>query len=89
MCESKFPQFPHCELQPKLILTFPHFAHYKQRNVALCENSRIFLPLRFYSPGQPMWEYTMWKCQDFADFQILSENNFGHFEVSKTAVFTI
>ena len=89
MCESKFPHFPHCEVQPKLILTLSHFAHYKQRNGGQCENSRNFLPLRFYRPGQLNWENTMWKCQDFAHIHNVHENDFGHFEVSKTAVFTI
>ena len=38
-----------------------------------------------YRPGQPNWEYTMWKCKDFAASQILRENNFGLFEASKPA----
>ena len=39
--------------------------------------------------GQPNWEYTMWKFQDFFATQILREINFGHFEAPKTAIFTI
>ena len=36
-----------------------------------------------YRPGQPNWEYTMLKIQDFSASQILRENNFGHFEAPK------
>ena len=40
-------------------------------------------------PGQPNWEYAMWKFQDFSSTQVLREINFGHFEAPKTAVFII
>ena len=40
-------------------------------------------------PGQPSWEYTMWKFQDFSATQILREINFGHFEAPKNASLTI
>ena len=33
-----------------------------------------------YRPGQPNWEYPMWKFQNFSATQILREINFGHFE---------
>ena len=36
-----------------------------------------------YRLGQPNWEYTMWKFQDFSAPQILHEINFGHFEARK------
>ena len=42
-----------------------------------------------YRPGQPDWEFTMWKCQDISATQILREINFGYFEVLKTAILTI
>jgi len=42
-----------------------------------------------YRPGQPNWEYTMWKFQDFSATQILREINFGCFEAQKTAILTI
>ena len=42
-----------------------------------------------YKPGQPNWELTMWKFQDFSTTQILREINFGHFEAQKTAIWTI
>ena len=42
-----------------------------------------------YRPGQPNWEYTMWKFQDFSVTQILREINFGHFEALKTAILTL
>ena len=44
---------------------------------------------KFYRPGQPNWEYTMWRFQDFLAFRILREINFGHFEPQKTAILTI
>ena len=37
-----------------------------------------FLGKFVYRPGQPNWEYTMWKFQDFSASQILCEINFGH-----------
>ena len=43
----------------------------------------------FYRPGQPNWEYTILKSQDFSAPQILREINFGHFESQKTAILTI
>ena len=42
-----------------------------------------------HRPGQPNWEYTMWKFQDFSATQILREINFGYFEGPKTAFSTI
>ena len=42
-----------------------------------------------YRPGQPNWEYTIFKSQDFPAAQILREINFGHFEALKTAILTI
>ena len=42
-----------------------------------------------YRPGQPNWENTMWKFQDFSATQILREINFGHFEAPKTAILTV
>ena len=39
-----------------------------------------------YRPGQPNWECTMWKFQNFSVTQILREINFGHFEAPKTAI---
>ena len=42
-----------------------------------------------YRPGQPNWEYTIWKFQDFYATQILREINFGHFEAPKIAILTI
>ena len=42
-----------------------------------------------YRPGQPNWEYTIRKFQDFSATQILREINFGHFEAPKTATLTI
>ena len=42
-----------------------------------------------YRPGQPNWEYTMWKFTDFLATQILREINFGLFEAPKTAILTI
>ena len=43
----------------------------------------------FYTPGQPNWEYTMWKFEDFSATQSFREINFGHFEAPKTAILTI
>ena len=40
-------------------------------------------------PGQPNWEYTMWKFQGFSSTQILRETNFGHFEAPKAVNMTI
>ena len=48
-----------------------------------------FSRLHAYRPGQPNWEYTMWKFQDFSATQILREINFGHFEGPKIAILTI
>ena len=43
-----------------------------------------------YRPGQPNWENTVWKFQDFsAATQILREINCGHFEALKTAILKI
>ena len=33
-----------------------------------------------YRPGQPNWEFTMWKFQDFSEADILREISFGHLE---------
>ena len=32
---------------------------------------------QMYRPGQPNWEYTMWKFQDFSAYQILHEIDIG------------
>ena len=45
--------------------------------------------LRLYRPGQPNWEYKMWKFQDFSAIHISREIDFGHCDASKTAIFTI
>ena len=45
--------------------------------------------LDMYSPGQPNWEYAMWKFQDISATQILFEIISGHFEATKTAILTI
>ena len=42
-----------------------------------------------YRPGQPNWEFIIWKFQDFSDTQILCEINFAHFEALKTAILFI
>ena len=42
-----------------------------------------------YRPGQPNWEYTKWKFQQFSATQIFREINFGHFEAPKTAILNI
>ena len=42
-----------------------------------------------YRPGQPNWEYKMWKFQDFSATQILREISVGHFKAPKTAILTI
>ena len=42
-----------------------------------------------YRLGQPNCEYTMRKCQDLTDIQVLREINFGHFEAPKSAFSTI
>ena len=39
-----------------------------------------------YRPGQPSWEYTMWRFKDLPATQILREINFGHFEASKADI---
>ena len=36
-----------------------------------------------YRPGQPIWEFTMWKFQDLSNTQILCKMKFGHFEAPK------
>ena len=36
-----------------------------------------------FRPGQPNWEDTMLKFQEFTAYQILRELNFGHFEAQK------
>ena len=36
-----------------------------------------------YRPGQPNWEYTIWKLQDFSATQIFREINYGYFEALK------
>ena len=50
---------------------------------------KLYFRLTKYRPGQPNWESTMWKFQDFSAIQILREINFGHFEASKTAILTV
>ena len=52
----------------------------------VCTLTAMFL---IYRPGQPNWEYTMWKFKDLSATQILCGINYGHFEASKTAVLTI
>ena len=42
-----------------------------------------------YRPGQPNWEFTMWKFQDISATHNFREINFGHFEAPKTAILTI
>ena len=42
-----------------------------------------------YRTGQPSWENTLRKYQDFSASQFLPEINFGHFETFKTAILTI
>ena len=44
---------------------------------------------KYYRPGQPNWEYSIWKFQDFSATQILREINLGHFEAPKTTNWTI
>ena len=43
---------------------------------------------KHYRPGQPNWEYKMWKFKGLPAPQILREINFGHFEAPKTAILT-
>ena len=43
----------------------------------------------YYRPGQPNWEYTMWKFEDISTPQILREIEFDQFEGPKTANLTI
>ena len=45
-----------------------------------------WLKVWVYSLGQPNWEYTMLKLQDFSATRILREITFGHFEAPKTAI---
>ena len=40
----------------------------------------------YYRPGQPNWENTMWKFQDFYATQNSCEINFGDFEAPQNAV---
>ena len=39
------------------------------------EEDDVIHALAVYRPGQPNWEYTMWKFQDFSVTQILREIN--------------
>ena len=48
-----------------------------------------FTTYSLYRPGQPNWEYNMWKFRDFSAIQILRELNFGLFEAPITAILTI
>ena len=57
--------------------------------VSLDNKKKISKAKISYRPGQPNWEYTLWKLQDFFVTQIFRENNFGHFEAPKTAILTI
>ena len=41
-----------------------------------------------YRSGQPNWEYTMWKFQDFSATQNLLEINFGDSRSAKSAILT-
>ena len=41
-----------------------------------------------YRPGQPNWEYTIWKFQDFSATQNLRKINFGYFQASNAATLT-
>ena len=52
----------------------------------VCTLTAMFL---IYRPGQPNWEYTMWKTKDFSASQILYEINIGQFEDPKTGILTI
>ena len=42
-----------------------------------------------YRPGQPNWEYMMWRFQDISATQIFREINCGHIKAPKTALLTI
>ena len=42
-----------------------------------------------YRPGQPNWEYTMWKFEELFATQILRQINIGYFEAPSTAILTI
>ena len=44
--------------------------------------------IKFYSPGQPNWEYTMGKYHDFSATQILREINYGVCRSVKSAIST-
>ena len=51
-----------------------------------------FYSSTFYRPGQPYYEYKLWKFQNFSDTlatQILRGINAGHFKAVKTALLTI
>ena len=43
----------------------------------------------YYKTGQPKWEYTMCKFQDFSAVHILRKIKFGHFEPPKATILTI
>ena len=62
------------------LIEMPCYLHYEWINIEVQDR---------YRPWQPNWEYTMWKFHQFSTTQILRENNFGHFEASKTAILTI
>ena len=65
-------------------LNLPDTSNIKLEKIVLLplnesEGYRILEVVSTYRPGQPNWEYTMWKYQDFSATQILREINFGHF----------
>ena len=50
------------------------FTFFSCLNLEISSNSEY---RKIYRPGQPNWEFTMWKFQDFSATQILCEINFG------------
>ena len=52
----------------------------------VCTLTAMFL---IYRPGQPNWEYTMWKFKDLSATQILYKVNFGNFGGPKITILTI
>ena len=69
---------------------FPNYPYSKFSRVNENNSKRNWIKsLIDYRPGQPNWECTMWKFQDFSATQILRQINFGHIEAPKTANLTI
>ena len=62
------------------ILCKINFGHFEAFKICNCNYDR---------PGQPNWESTIWKFEDFSDAWILREINFGHFEAPITTILTI